>query len=310
MTSFKRGYREEKWTLEKINKLALNDPKYFIDCVEESFEDEIKKTIDYILEQKNECKIILISGPSSSGKTTFANMLCERLVGMGIWAGILPLDNFYQGIKKVPLLENGTKDFESIDGLDVKEIKKCLSEIIETGHTMIPTYDFSAMAPAKEKKDVELPSGGILIMEGLHAISPAISEGLAQQNVVKIYINVKGGVRAADDGVFFSPEFIRLVRRIQRDYKYRYTQPIRTILMWENVSRGEKLYVRPLRKFANVQVNSFHAYEPCIMAKEVLELMRSVPSKIDMSDFIDKLEQFNWIDESLVPENSLLREFI
>ncbi|MDQ5984057.1 MAG: Uridine kinase [Eubacteriales bacterium SKADARSKE-1] len=309
MTNFEGAYMEEKWMLEKINKLALNDPSYLINYVEDSFKNKVKKTIEYILERKNSCKIILVSGPSSSGKTTFANMLCKYLEKAGIWAEILPLDNFYQGIKKVPRLEDGTKDFESIDGLDVNEIKKCLLEIIKIGNTTIPTYDFSKMAPSKKKENIKLPDGGVLIMEGLHAISPAITEGLAQQSIIKIYINVKGGIRD-EEGVFFPPKFIRLMRRIERDYKYRYTLPARTILMWQNVSRGEKLYVRPLRKFADISINSLHAYEPCVMAREALDLMKSVPKEIDMNTFSDKLKQFNWINENLVPKDSLLREFI
>lgn len=309
MTSFQENYINEGWTLKRINEMALSDPESFVNDVENFFKNEIKKVVKYILERKDNCKIILISGPSSSGKTTFTNMLCEYLGEKGVWAGILPLDNFYQGAKKVPLLEDGTKDFESMDGLDVKNIKNCLSEIIKTGHTIIPTYDFSTMAPSKEKAEITLPPGGVLVMEGLHAISPDITEGLAQQNIVKIYISVKGGVRD-DIGVFFPPKFIRLMRRIERDHKYRYTLPERTILMWKNVLRGEKLYVRPLRKFADIRIDSFHAYEPCVMAKDLLELLQSVPEDLGMESFIDKLKQFNWIDENLVPKNSLLREFI
>lgn len=309
MTIFNEDYKEMRWTLDKINELATSDAKLFINHVENAFKDEFKNTLEHILKRRNECKVILISGPSSSGKTTFANMLSKALGENGIWSSVLSLDNFYQGIKKVPKLEDGTEDFESIEGLDVKEIKKCLSDIIKTGHADIPIYDFSQMAPSKEKIRIDLPTDGVLIMEGLHAISPVLSEGLEQQNLFKIYINVKGGIRN-DEGVFFPPKFIRLMRRIQRDHKYRYTSPEQTIIMWKNVSRGEKLYVRPLRKFADIKVNSLHAYEPCVMAKEMIDLMNEVPENLNMSVFTEKLKQFNLIDQDLVPRDSLLREFI
>lgn len=307
MNSINKNLNYHKWSFEEINDFAFRNPEYFVNDVEISFKKVLNDTVDKIIGLKD-CKIVLVSGPSSSGKTTFSNMICEELVKRGIWSGRVSLDNFYKGIKGVPVLDDGSLDFESIEGLDIKKIQQCLNEIIKSGSSIIPTYDFSKRAPAVETEKIEVPSGGILLVEGLHAISPKITDKLNQESIIKIYINIISGVRKSDE-VFFSPKNIRLIRRIQRDYRYRYTHPKETLHMWNNIVRGEKLYIRPLRNFADIKVDTFHAYEPCVMGKGIINFLEEI-SDDNMKDLINRLSQFNSIDEKLVPQDSLMREFI
>lgn len=311
MVNFYNQDPKEIWTLEKINEAAKTDPEYLINSVENRFNQTIEKVVNYILNEKKESKLILVSGPSSSGKTTFAGIILERLKKKGIESEVFPFDNFYLGSKKVPVLPDGTKDFESIEGLDVENIKKCLSTLIKTGECIIPTYDFAKMAPSKEKQYLKNPKGGIVLAEGLHAINPLLTEGISSEHIVKIYVDINSGIKH-NDKVFYPPKYLRLARRVLRDYIYRGTLSLQTIDMWNNILRGEKLYIRPIRRYADVKVDTLHEFEPCVMKNETLKLFEDLPSevKVNFTKFMKHLEAFNEIKKDLVPKSSLICEFI
>lgn len=311
MVNFYNQDPKEIWTLEKINEAAKTDPEYLINSVENRFNQTIEKVVNYILNEKKESKLILVSGPSSSGKTTFAGIILERLKKKGIESEVFPFDNFYLGSKKVPVLPDGTKDFESIEGLDVENIKKCLSTLIKTGECIIPTYDFAKMAPSKEKQQLKNPKGGIVLAEGLHAINPLLTEGINSEQIFRIYVDINSGIKH-NDKVFYPLKYLRLARRVLRDYIYRGTLSLQTIDMWNNILRGEKLYIRPIRRYADVKVDTLHEFEPCVMKNETLKLFEDLPSevKVNFTKFMKHLEAFNEIKKDLVPKSSLICEFI
>jgi len=311
MINFCNQDSKEIWTLEKINSTAKSDPEYLVNSVENRFNQVIEKVIDYVLNEKRESKLILVSGPSSSGKTTFAKILLERLNQKGILSEVFPFDNFYLGIDKVPVLPDGSKDFEAIDSLDIENIKKCLSTLITEGECIIPTYDFAKMAPAKEKQYLKNPKGGIVLAEGLHAINPLLTEGIRPEHVVKIYVDINSGIKHKDK-VFYPPKYLRLARRVLRDYIYRGTLSLQTLDMWNNILRGEKLYIRPIRRHAEVLVDTLHEFEPCVMKNETLKLFEDLPAevKVNFTKFMKHLDAFNEIKKDLIPTDSLIREFI
>ncbi len=311
MINFCNQDSKEIWTLEKINSTAKSDPEYLVNSVENRFNQVIEKVIDYVLNEKRESKLILVSGPSSSGKTTFAKILLERLNKKGILSEVFPFDNFYLGIDKVPVLPDGSKDFEAIDSLDIENIKKCLSTLITKGECIIPTYDFAKMAPAKEKQYLKNPKGGIVLAEGLHAINPLLTEGIRPEHIVKIYVDINSGIKHKDK-VFYPPKYLRLARRVLRDYIYRGTLSLQTLDMWNNILRGEKLYIRPIRRHAEVLVDTLHEFEPCVMKNETLKLFEDLPAevKVNFTKFMKHLDAFNEIKKDLIPTDSLIREFI
>lgn len=311
MVNFCNQESKKQWTLEKINEVAKSDPEYLINSVEDRFNLSLERVVDYILNEKKESKLILVSGPSSSGKTTFAKIILERLKKKGVKSEVFPFDNFYLGKDKVPILPDGSKDFESIEGLDVKNIKKCLSTLIKTGECIIPTYDFAKMAPAKEKQCLKNPKGGIVLAEGLHAINPILTEGISSEHIVRIYVDICSGIKHKDK-VFYPPKFLRLARRVLRDYIYRGTLSLQTLEMWHNILRGEKLYIKPIRRYADIKVSTLHEFEPCVMKTETLKLFEDLPPeiKINFTKFMKHLGAFNDIKKDLVPKNSLIREFI
>lgn len=315
MTIWKSQYNKINCSLDFINTSAQNNPIQFIKECENKFRQNINVITDYILSSKNNIKFIMLSGPSSSGKTTLSRIIKSELIKKGFFVETMSLDNFYLGYDKVPLLEDGSHDFESIEYLNVDKIHLAINEIQKKGYTDIPLYDFSSMSPSKSKKRIEVPikTNSILIIEGLHALNTTITNVINQKEMLKIYINALGEIYGKVGTILTTSE-IRFVRRILRDYNYRGSLPIRTAIMWKNVLRGEQLYIRQFENISDISVNSFHPYEPCIMAKKVHELLKSVPDQIIMNnkyyDLIYNLKKFVGLDESLVPHNSLLREFI
>lgn len=313
MTIFKGYYEQDNWNLSLINEAAEKEPEEFVKHVEQAFEKQINETVDYIIKKQPECKILMIAGPSSSGKTTVANMIKTELSKKNIWSIVISLDDFYIGIDKLPTLKNGSRDFESINGLDISQIKQTLKCIIYDGLCDMPIYDFSKMAPSDKRRNIKVPENGIIIVEGLHALNPIISKELPDESILKVYVSVQSGVML-NDHEFILPEDIRLTRRVLRDYNYRYTMPVRTVMMWNDVCRGEQLYIKPFKMESNISINSFHAYELCVMAKEMLSLMGSIPQNSQEYEYImhltEKLKKFKDINKNLVSEKSLLREFI
>ena len=315
MTIWKNRYYKINCNLDFINAEAQNSPVEFINKCENNFRQNINVILDYILSSENNIKFIMLSGPSSSGKTTLSKIIRSELSKKGFFAEVMSLDDFYRGYENVPLLEDGTHDFESIDYLDIDKIHRAINDIKTKGFADIPIYDFSIMNPSNKKKRIEMPKkvSSILIVEGLHALNPVITSNINQSEMLKIYVNAVGEVNG-DIGTILTTNGIRFMRRVLRDYNYRNALPTRTVLMWKNVCRGEQLYISEFENISDISVNSFHPYEPCVMAKKVYELLKSIPKQIDIgSEYIDlfyNLKKFSHIDESLVPCNSLIREFI
>lgn len=313
MTIFENYFEKDGWNLKKINEEAKNCPKRFVNYIEETFKKQIKETVDYIEKRRPECKILMISGPSSSGKTTTANMIKDELISRNIWTTVISLDDFYVGIAKLPILKDGSKDFESINGLDIDQIKKSIKSIVYNNFCDIPIYDFSTMAPSPKRREIKIPENGMIIIEGLHALNPLITEDLPSESVFKIYVSVENDVQL-DKDVVISPKSIRLTRRVLRDFYFRATTAERTILMWNNVCRGESLYIKPLESASNISINTFHAYELCVMASQMESLCNTISKNLEIYDSIkrlcNKLNKFEYIDAKYVPETSLLKEFI
>lgn len=313
MADFDNDLQKGGWTLPEINERAKRHPEELILEAEEAFASQIRKTVDKIEERRPECKILMVSGPSSSGKTTTANMIKDELMRRDIWSTVISLDDFYVGVARLPLLKDGGKDFESINGLDIEQVKKSIKGIVYEGFCDMPIYDFSTMAPSSERRQIKLPENGVIIIEGLHALNPVITEGLPLDSVFKIYVSVENDVQLGGEKVL-QPTSIRLTRRVLRDFYFRDTEAVRTILMWNNVCRGENLYIKPLKEQSNVSLNSFHAYELCVMATPMIELCASVTENLDVYEAIKrlqkKLDMFERLDKSLVPQTSLLKEFL
>ena len=297
---------------EEINRAAHEDPQSFVLKAEKAYHENILSIVGKI-KKESSCKLIMLAGPSSSGKTTTAHLLKKALNEDGIGCVSISLDDFYLGESLAPLLPNGKHDFECLEALNVKEIQKCLLGLVKDNRCEMPVFDFEQHLPYPHRRQVVLHDHELAVVEGIHALNPVLLSTLPELSVHRIYISVKQGVRSAE-GELLGPNDVRLVRRIVRDYNFRQTSPDETLTMWPNVMRGERKYIKPFRKDADITINSFHAYELCVLKHEALSLLSQVPANSPnfavaqkLTDGLSALEEVN---PELVPKNSMIREFI
>ena len=173
--------------------------------------------------------------------------------------------------------------------------------------------DFSKSKRSDKTREIKLSSNSVIIMEGIHALNPVFSDGMSKEKVMKIYISVKQGIKDNEDYVLTNRE-IRFIRRFVRDYQFRHIDPRIMLSMWDNVVKGEVKYIRPYRYTSDFTINSIHIYEPCIMKEIAVGLLDMISESDENYEFIRRLsgnlERFSSIDPGLIPEDSLIREFI
>lgn len=313
MINFVDYYIHYTERLKHINNAVRNSPAELIRQMEEQYAKRINEIADFVMSTGQGRKLIMMSGPSSSGKTTTANMLVSRVKSSGANAVCLSLDDFFKGEGLAPLLPNGKYDYESVYALDIDLMKHCLTELLEKGGTMMPRFDFAAKGPAPERYPLHIGDNDVIIVEGIHALNPIITDCLPSEKMVKIYISVKQGIKEGDETVI-SAHQIRFLRRLVRDYQFRSSPPERTFEMWPQVLRGEKLYISAYKRQATVTINSIHIYEVNAIADKAIEILSSLPESspfyAEAQEYIRRLALFENLDEGLIPENSLIREFI
>lgn len=314
MRNFVDYYIKYTERVKHINDAALNAPNALITQMERQYRKRIDEIADYLFyDGTTGNKLLMLAGPSSSGKTTTANMLCERLKWLGVRARRISLDEFFLGKARTPLLPDGSPDFESVNALDIPQMQECLLSLIEKGECMMPQFDFEHQRPKDEKVYVKLAENEVVIVEGIHALNPVVTDCLPADSMLKVYISVKQGILEGYDEILSAQE-LRLCRRMVRDMLFRGNSPEETLDMWDNVLEGEKKFIQPFKFLADVTINSLHIYEPCVISQIALPLLRRVdedsPHFERVMELHDKLMKFEQIPAELVPENSLLREFI
>ena len=302
-----------KNTLQVINDFALNSPRELIARAERHYDRELSDIAKRISED-DDIKIVALAGPSASGKTTTAHILREKLRELDEETEIISLDDFYLPIDSLPLLEDGTRDIESVNALDIPLINKCFNEIIRTGKTVLPKFKFSTKERIINAREIDLSGRGIAIVEGLHALNPLITDLVPSKNIFKAYISVNRGIVNEDGNRLLSSRQIRLARRVLRDRTFRGTPVNETLSLWQGVVEGEEKYLYCFKETADVQIKTLHIYEPCLYRNEILSLKDEISEDAPLKDYFLKtaaaLERFVPIESALVPENSLITEFI
>lgn len=299
-------------TTDKIAEYAKT-PDTFISLVEESYFEKVHELAISIRENPLK-KIVLLAGPSASGKTTTSHILRKDLERRNIKATVLSLDNFYGGNHKMPTLPNGTPDFESVYSLDLDEIHRSLNEIILNNKTYIPVFDFINHVRAKEKELIDIGDNGVLIVEGLHALNPVITDSLPKENLFKIYISVSNSIYNKTGEKVLNSRDMRLIRRLSRDAVYRNSDSFNTLHLWTGVVLGEEKYLYKFKPTADVRLGTLHAYEPCIFKDIILKLLENINETYENHESAVKIKNalklFPSISPDKVPKSSLIREFL
>ena len=313
MRNFVDYYIKYTERIKDINDAAVNAPEELVSQMERQYRKRIDEIGDFLrYSGKEGNKIVMLAGPSSSGKTTTASILCERLEWLGIRARRISLDEFFLGAKKTPKLPDGTPDLESIAALNIPQMKRCLLGLVNKGECMMPHFNFEKQAPDPEKIHVKLGRSDIVVVEGIHALNPIVTDCLPDDRLLKIYISVKQGISEGNTEIL-SAQDIRLCRRIVRDMLFRGASPEFTLDQWPKVLEGEEQFIQPYKRLANVTINSIHIYEPCVLSQIALPLLRRISEDSPSYDvavrLMEKLELFEPLPTECVPNNSMMREF-
>ena len=301
----------EKYTYKIINSLA-DKPIDFAELCNAEYHAKIEKTAKKIFEDKSK-KIVMLAGPSSSGKTTTAKLLSRKLEELGSKAYTVSLDDFYHPHSVgYPLDENGEPDYECVEALDIELLHSSLGELIRKGRADLPVFDFMTGERINNAKSIELSENGVIIVEGLHALNPVITDTLNDENLFKIYVSVSSRVYDDNGEVLLSKRNLRFIRRMVRDFSFRSTSVEETFDIWERVMRGEDKYLFPFEYRADVRIDSFHPCESCVLAGKAIPLLDHIKDGEffrKANELKEKLRLFKEINYSVLPEDSLLREF-
>lgn len=299
-------------TVEYINSRVKSDPLGFIRECEREYDNSIWSVADKICESSGHT-IVMLAGPSSSGKTTTAHMLEQRLQKKGVRSVTVSLDDFYLDQTQTPAGADGSPDFEAVEALDIPLITHCLSALDGEGKCVLPVFSFKKKRREPAGRTVTLGDNDIVIVEGLHALNPVITDTLPKEDLLKLYISASSRVYDGED-ILLSKREVRFVRRLIRDYKHRDSSVEYTFKLWKSVRKGEDRYLFPFSNLADVKINTMHPYEPCAMRGSAIELLSRVPEKSDCSqragELCEKLSRFAALGEAGVPESSLLMEFL
>ena len=300
------------YTVEQINNSAELNAEEFILSEEERYHNELRKLAAVIKNDENS-RIIMLAGPSGSGKTTSAALLGGYLTELGVPTQIISLDDFYLEWENQPKNADGSPDFESVYALDIEEINRCFKQLIINEQSLMPIYDFKRACRAEERKNISIKGGGAVIIEGLHALNPILYKSIPREKVFKIYISVSSEVYD-DECEVIAGGRIRFLRRLLRDETHRNATTERTLELWKKVMHGEAKYLVPFKNSADYRIDTFHAYEIGVYKERAEKMLSTVSRSSAYYEFsrrvLEGVKKFGGVPASLVPQNSLLREFI
>lgn len=296
-----------------INKRIENDGD--IDCItlsEHKHNQQLCELGELIEGDIENIRLICIAGPSSSGKTTFANRLRIELLSRGIDPVRISLDDYYLSREECPKDENGDYDLESIDALDIELFNKNISDLIAGEKVQLPKFDFK-LGRRVDGRLIQIPTNQPIIIEGIHALNDKLSSLIPQHQKFKIFIAPQAQVNIDNENPLSLTD-LRLLRRIVRDYQFRHSSAIETLSMWPSVRKGEFKWIYDTEEGANYVFNSFLPIELSVMKKYAMPLLQAIDVESEYYPIVERLIRmlkfFKDMDDKWVPCNSILREFI
>lgn len=255
--------------------------------------------------------IVMLTGPSGSGKTTTSNKIAEKLRTMGKKAQVLSMDDFYKNPENYPRLPDGTKDYESVYAVDIELMDQCLNQIVTTGKTVLPKFDFKTERRIENATPLDI-GDGFVIVEGIHALNPIVLESIDRDKVFTVYAGLREEYSHQGQRIIPTRD-LRLVRRMIRDHKYRGHSPQKTISMWNSVCEGEDKYIKPFKPNADLLLDTSFSCE-ILVANSALknlshELSDGTAESQRFEQLIKAFSNCDFIREGDLPSSSMLKEF-
>ena len=296
-------------TITRLNEAILRGAETVMRD-EAQYEARIAAVADRIASQ--EIKVLLLAGPSGAGKTTTANLIADAARARGLDALVVSLDNFYKDHRDpaYPLLKNGERDYESCDALDLVCIRECLSRILRGEDFSIPKYDFKLGRAVSETAYAAILHGCVIV-EGLHALNPAIVAHLSEGGALRLFVSVSTNIVDESGARLLSGRRIRFLRRLVRDSIFRGADVALTLSLWGSVMEGENKYLYPYKESADVFFDTFHTFEPGVLKTMAAERIAASGIEDPYLAVIGRaLSLIEPLPAELVPRESLIREFI
>lgn len=274
---------------------------------------QIADEITYRNQDGKRVKLVLISGPSSSGKTTFSKRLSIQLMTNGLKPYPISLDDYFVNRNDTPLDENGKHDFESLYAVDLPFFEEQLTTLLNGGEVELPRYNFTTGKREMSGKKLRIDEHMILIIEGIHALNPALTPHIPNENKYKVYVSALTTI-LLDNHNYIPTTDNRLLRRIIRDYKYRNYSAEETIARWPSVRAGEEKWIFPYQENADAMFNSALLFELAVLKDYVEPVLRKVPNRCpeysEAHRLLRFLNYFVSVQDKELPPTSLLREFL
>lgn len=294
---------------ELVSKRKAND---FIN-ITEVFQQRCISEIATQIQSRGKVRLVLIAGPSSSGKTTSAKKLALELEAIGYRPKVISLDNYYVGRENNPKDENGNYDYECLEALDIELINNNLVDLLDGKIVDIPSYNFTLGTREYKGKTMQLGENDILIMEGIHGLNDRLTPLVKSEYKFKLYLSALTQLNMSEHNRISTSDN-RLIRRIVRDNNFRGKSAAETISMWDSVRRGERLHIFPFQNNADAILNTALDYELSVLKIYAEPLLRCItPSQREYSEacrLLRFLDAFPLIPAEAVPTRSIIREFI
>lgn len=304
--SLKTVINDDIDNIDKLNKAIKNHK--FVDECELRFKENVEVIIDEVLSKKK--KVISITGPSSSGKTTLATLINNSLTKKGYNTLLVSIDDYYLSRENIPM-KDGKYDFETTEAFDYEGLSSDLQALLNNELVNLKTYDFKTKKSARNNPK-QITNDTIIILEGIHALNDKFSSTIDRKLKYKVFISPQCLINIDD----YNPipiSDIRLLRRAIRDHKHRGAGIVDTLDMWQNVRTGEYKWIYPFQDDSDYTFNTFLPYELNVIKHQALELIKSVKFgkyAYRLRKLEDLLNKFDDLPESIVPNDSILKEFL
>jgi uridine kinase len=298
----------------EFNKACRGNRSFEMIKISEALhEKKVALIADEIARRTPRPKFILISGPSSSGKTTFSMRLRIQLMVNGIRPVVISLDNYFVNREDTPRDENGDWDFEDLHALDLPLLAQHMNDLLNGKEVSLPTYNFETGKREYRGNKLRLEPDDVCILEGLHALNPELMPTVPAEAKFKIFVSALTSVNL-DNHNWIPTTDVRLIRRIVRDYRYRGYSALDTIGRYESVRRGEEKWIYPYQEEADVMFNSALLFELAVLKRHAEPILEEVPKYCDeytdAHRLLKELSYFESIPEREIPPTSFLREFV
>ncbi len=299
------GVTKTQLDLRKINEMAKFDLKNLVGFSAKKYNDEVEVIANNIIYGSK--RFVLIAGPSSSGKTTTSKMIEKHLNLQGKGCVSISLDDFYIDRDKTPKLADGSYDFENFAILDLDKFNSCIQDLITSYETDLPIFDFLTGSRKKEARHIEVTDQDVIVIEGTHALNPNLLR-LNDSLFYRVYICVYSNFQVEGQTII-PAKLLRFMRRLIRDAQSRGQGIEETLKMWNHVCEGEDKYIKPYRVSANYLLDTTHLYEP-LLYHTYLEGILKKSNNAYGKELFEKLQYCGYLTEDVVPDDSLLWEFL